>query len=205
MLIINSLSFMKRLLFVFNLLLFTWPIFSQSPVFQGEKEKYILVNGDPYLALLNGNGKILKLIRKAPEILKQFSNSDKRAIEEYYAERDLPEFTPDRKEVVSNKQATSFTGSEYLTFGFSEYRARLNKVQITQLQTLASEYKNGLYSTISLKTIMYEQGNDGSTLANNRSAACADLLKIFGVPESALSIDLVQMAETRPEVKIYVN
>lgn len=196
---------MKRILFIFYVFLFTSPIFAQLPVFNGEQEKYILVNGDPYLALLNGNGKILKFIRKAPEILKHFSNRDRQAIEEYYSVRKTSEFIPDQRDFVTNTNHTSLIGNKHLTFGFSEYRARLNKIQVKQLRELASGYEKGIYSSIVLKSIIYEQGNDGSILANNRATACADLLKIFGVPESVLSIDLVQISVSNPEVRIYVN
>lgn len=196
---------MKRLLFVFYLLLFVLPVFSQAPVFQGEKEKYILVNGEPYLALINGKGKILKLIREAPEILKHLSSRDKKELKEYYSVRKTAPFNPNQYNRETNASAESFTSDEYLAFGFSEFRARLNDVQVNQLQALANQYKSGAYSTIAVKSIMFENGDNGIELANNRAAACADLLKVFGVPESALSIDLIRAPNPRPEVKIFVQ
>ncbi len=180
-----NMSKLKSFLTVLALVFTISMIWSQEPF-----KAIVLINGDPFIVDLAGNGSILVRYQRVPDYFSS-TTSDLAIIDQYSRQGLIAEQGLDfyREQIDSPSAATTevMTGEQYIEF--SQNRAVLNREAVDQVRAISDAFQEGRFRTVTI--VSYHHDTLGSrTLAQNRSKAIADLLNTFGVPLENIIIEL---------------
>lgn len=198
---------MKRTLLAVVFLVVFFAAHAQKIDLSNASKEYVLINAQPYLVYVEPDGTILQYLRPAPEILKDLSPALRKELELYQS--DKPTVFSDYFINSTSNNSTNIeqakAGAANLAFLFLPMKARLNKENVQYLKEISSKYKAGEITSIKIVSHIADGNTSAKELAENRLAACTDLLKAFGVPANAITSLVDTKKISGPQVLLFFN